>query len=513
VTRSRLSERLRRRWHPLPLRTIRLRLTLVYGGLFLVCGAALLGITYGLVSSQYTPSFFIKSGSSQVATQVGIADGVVSRSLTSGAVHVGPSLGVKLAIGSPNRAAALALSRCMRANGEPSFPDPIATGGIYVLRVGGIQPDSPRFIAAAQKCQKGRPALEVTRPVSVASRSRSGNLAGAGGNLSVVPTGALQAGLDLAAPSKHYLETAAIGQVNAARARLLIELAIALAITALIAIGLGWVVAGRALRPLREITAAAQEISATSLHRRLGLTGPDDELRRLGNTFDRLLERLEKAFSAQRQFAANVSHELRTPLTYERTLLEVALADPNADAQQLRAVCEQLLRSGEQQQRLIDALLDLSRGQRGIEAREPIDLAELVGRVMSATHATGLTVHASLQPASATGEPRLVERLVANLIANAVVHNVKDGWIEVSTDTREGRARLSVKNGGPVVAAADVERLFEPFERAAGARTVGGVGIGLGLSIVKAIAEAHDATIAAAPIPDGGLAITVTWAP
>ena len=301
--------------------------------------------------------------------------------------------------------------------------------------------------------------------------------------------------------------------MKAARGRLRLELGIALAITALIAIGLGWVVAGRALRPLREITAAAQEISATSLHRRLGLSGPDDELRRLGNTFDRLLERLDRAFNAQRQFAANVSHELRTPLTYERTLIEVALADPNADAQQLRAVCEELLRSGEQQQRLIDALLDLSRGQRGIEAREPIDSAG-ARRPRHDRHPCKGPDGQDLAAAgdSATGEPRLVERLVANLIANAVVHNVKDGWIEVSTETREGRATLSVKNSGPRVAAADVERLFEPFERVAGARTAGGEGVGLGLSIVKAIAEAHDATITAEPIPEGGLTITITWA-
>ncbi len=509
MTHRRLSERLTRRWRPLPLRTIRLRLTLVYGGLFLVCGAALLGITYGLVSSQYTTSFFIKSGADQVATQVGEVGGALSRSFTaSGANPYSAAPAVKLAIGGSSPVAALAFSKCMRANGEPNFPDPIAKGSIWLLHIAAVDPGSPRFVASTQTCGKGQ-ALHVTRSVSVTVHA----LGTGGGNITVVPSGALRAGLDLNAPSRHYLETAAVGQVNAARGRLLLELGIALAITALIAIGLGWVVAGRALRPLREITAAAQEISATSLHRRLGLSGPDDELRRLGNTFDRLLERLDRAFSAQRQFAANVSHELRTPLTYERTLIEVALADPNADAHQLRAVCEQLLRSGEQQQRLIDALLDLSRGQRGIEAREPIDLAELVGRVMTGIHAKGLRVEASLQPASATGEPRLVEPLVANLIANAVVHNVNDGWIEVSTETREGRATLSVKNSGPLVDVADVDRLFEPFERIAGARTTGGEGVGLGLSIVKAIAEAHDATITAHPIPEGGLAITVTWAP
>ncbi len=512
MTHRRLSERLTRRWRPLPLRTIRLRLTLVYGGLFLVCGAALLGITYGLVSSQYTTSFFIKSGTDQVATQVGQVGGVVSRSISaSGAKAYSAAPTVKLAIGGPSPVAALAFSKCMRANGEPNFPNPdrqAARSGCCT--VGGVHPSSQRFAATTQKCGKGQATLHVTRSVQVAGHTVSNG----GGNsvITAVPSNALRAGLDLKAPSKQYLETAAIGQVKAARGRLLLELGIALAITALIAIGLGWVVAGRALRPLREITAAAQEISATSLHRRLGLSGPDDELRRLGNTFDRLLERLDRAFNAQRQFAANVSHELRTPLTYERTLIEVALADPNADAQQLRAVCEELLRSGEQQQRLIDALLDLSRGQRGIEAREPIDLAELVGRVMTGIHAKGLTVKTSLRPASATGEPRLVERLVANLIANAVVHNVKDGWIEVSTETREGRATLSVKNSGPRVAAADVERLFEPFERVAGARTAGGEGVGLGLSIVKAIAEAHDATITAEPIPEGGLTITITWA-
>jgi len=251
VTHRRLSERLTRRWRPLPLRTIRLRLTLVYGGLFLVCGAALLGITYGLVSSQYTTSFFIKSGADQVATQVGEVGGALSRSFTaSGANPYSAAPAVKLAIGGSSPVAALAFSKCMRANGEPNFPDPIAKGSIWLLHIAAVDPGSPRFVASTQTCGKGQ-ALHVTRSVSVTVHA----LGTGGGNITVVPSGALRAGLDLNAPSRHYLETAAVGQVNAARGRLLLELGIALAITALIAIGLGWVVAGRALRPLREITA------------------------------------------------------------------------------------------------------------------------------------------------------------------------------------------------------------------------------------------------------------------
>src|SRR5947207_2460384 len=195
---------------------------------------------------------------------------------------------------------------------------------------------------------------------------------------------------------------------------------------AILSIWLGWVIAGRALRPLRTITNAAREISASNLHRRLALEGPDDELKQLGTTFDGLLARLETSFDAQRQFVANASHELRTPLTLERTLLEVALADPNATVGSLRAVCDKVLAVGDQQERLIEALLTLSRSQRGLDRREPVDLAAVVARCVQAIDHDGLELAVALQSAEAKGDERLVERLAANLMETAVRHNVPD---------------------------------------------------------------------------------------
>src|SRR5207237_6133829 len=233
--------------------TIRLRLTLAYGGLFLASGAALLTLTYFLARTQYTNHFFISNATG------GVAKAIVTQESQDGVVST-------QAFGVPGSA-----------------------------------------ITAAANAQSGA-----------------------------------------------TLHT------------LLVDSGIALAAMSVLSLWLGWLVAGRALSPLRTITSTAREISAQNLHRRLALAGPDDELKQLGNTFDDLLGRLERAFEAQRQFVANASHELRTPLTYERTLLEVVLADPNADMKTLRRACEQLLANGVHQERLIESLLTLSRSQRGL---------------------------------------------------------------------------------------------------------------------------------------------------
>jgi signal transduction histidine kinase len=307
------------------------------------------------------------------------------------------------------------------------------------------------------------------------------------------------------------VQAAAIATSSAALGALLVESGIALAIMALLAAGLGWVIAGRALRPLRVITATAREISASNLHRRLALTGPDDELRELGHTFDALLERLESAFAAQRQFAANVSHELRTPLTYERTLIEVALADPDASNERLRAALDLVLASGEHQERLIDALLVLSRSQRGLDHREPVDLAAVAAHALEVADTNGLTVECSLAPAITDGDPRLIERLVANVLTNAVQHNRPSGRIDVTTRRTNDAAILRVTNSGPTIAAGDLSRLFEPFQRIDGTRTSASVGLGLGLSIVKGIADAHAATMTTTLPDDGGLSIEVAF--
>jgi signal transduction histidine kinase len=300
-------------------------------------------------------------------------------------------------------------------------------------------------------------------------------------------------------------------------AQLLSWSVVVLAIMAAASLGVGWVVAGRMLEPLRTLTADVRLISATNLHRRLDLPGPDDELKDLGETFNELLGRLDQSFEAQRQFVANASHELRTPLARQRTLLEVALGDPEASADKLRAVGERVLAAGSQQERLIEALFTLARGERGLERRERVNLADVVTDVRHARCQEAkdlrLRFDAWLDTALTSGDERLLERLVTNLVDNALRYNQSRGWIEVTTATREGSAVLRVANSGPVVPPAEVERLFQPFERLGTDRIARGDSWGLGLSIVRAIATAPGADFAAEKRPEGGLAIEVTFPP
>ena len=289
---------------------------------------------------------------------------------------------------------------------------------------------------------------------------------------------------------------------------------ISLVLTAAASAVLGWFVAGRVLRPLRQMTIAARTISAGNLHERLGLTGPDDEFKQLGDTFDELLARLEAAFAAQRRFVANAAHELRTPLTVERTLLQVALADPNATAASLRATCGELLASGREQEQLIDALLTLATSQRGLAARQPVDLAVAAEVVLGSARAEaerhGFSLTVVLRTAGTSGDPTLIERLIGNLLDNAIGYNVSGGSVEMRTTLVGPRAVLSIANTGPHVPAGEIERLFEPFQRFAPDRTASDRHRGLGLSIVRAIATAHDGTVTAEPKPDGGLVVTVS---
>jgi signal transduction histidine kinase len=297
--------------------------------------------------------------------------------------------------------------------------------------------------------------------------------------------------------------------------RLLAASWVTLAVTAVVAAVLGWFLAGRVLRPLREMTAAAQTISAGNLHERLALTGPDDEFKRLGDTFDDVLGRLEASFAAQRRFVANAAHELRTPLTVERALLQVALADPDASAASLRAACEELLASGRDHERLLDSLLTLATSERGMSRREPIGLAAVAEAVLESSRPEieqrSLTVIAELRPTTIDGDRVLIESLVANLVDNAVRYSEPEGRVEVGTSVDAGHPVLTVVNSGPQVPADEIERLFEPFRRLTTDRTTADGHHGLGLSIVRAVATAHRATLAATPGPDGGLAITVTF--
>jgi signal transduction histidine kinase len=404
--------RIRPRW------TLRLRLTLLYGALFLVAGAVLLGITYALV-----------------AHSIGARKTVVVTAKTGQ---------------------------------KPMVIERDASGSVfYTQRAPATLPTVPPDVPKAL-----RPTAEAIQ--------REAQL---------------------------RLDQARTTQLNA----LLTWSGIALGIMAFVSIGLGWVVAGRALRPLRTMGMRARGISERNLHERLALEGPDDELKELGDTFDALLSRLETAFESQRRFVANASHELRTPITVERTLVEVALADPNANVESLRATCERVLAAGEEQERLIEALLTLARSQRGLERREDLDLAAITGRALRETSCNGVTVRSDLVRAATVGDPALVDRLVANLLDNALHYNVESGWVEARTGTRDGSPTLRIANSGAMIPAQRAAELVEPFRRLNGDRTRHRHGLGLGLSIVDAIATAHGASLSVAPRAEGGLEVEVRF--
>jgi signal transduction histidine kinase len=403
--------------------TIRLRLTLLYGSLFLLAGAVLLAITYGLVAGsggKQSVLIRVRPDKSSIVTVTGGQD-------------------------------------------IAYFSRPAPTGG--------------------------------KRPVQLPSD---------------VPPAFRKAATTIQQQAQVQIERQRQAQLGA----LLTKSIIALGIMALVSIGLGWVMAGRALRPLRTMSLRARGISERNLHERLALAGPDDELKELGDTFDGLLARLEMAFDSQRRFVANASHELRTPITVGRTLAEVALADPHADVKSLRGACERVVAAGEEQERLIEALLILARSERGLETHDVFDLAEIAREKSRALAVNQVAIDASgIETAAMRGERALAERLVANLIGNAVRHNEPGGWVRVRTATVAGRARLEIVNSGPAVAPADVPGLLEPFHRGGGGRSADGHGLGLGLSIVAAIARAHQADLSVTAREGGGLNVQVTFPP
>jgi signal transduction histidine kinase len=294
---------------------------------------------------------------------------------------------------------------------------------------------------------------------------------------------------------------------------LLKQSVLALAIMVLVAALLGWLVAGRVLRPLRTMTAGIRSISARTVHERLAMAGPRDELKDLADTVDGLLGRLEAALDSHRRFVANAAHELRTPLTLEHALLEEAVLDPEATADSFRAQYKELMIVSEQQARLLDSLLVLATSERGLDRRETVDLAALTADVLRAASSgvvgsPGVVVEADLRPAWVVGDPVLVGRLVANLVDNATSYNVPGGRVAVAT----GDSRLSVTNTGPPVPPEMVERLIAPFQRLS--RTAGEDGHhGLGLSIVQSIATAHGAELTVRANPDGGLCVRVLFVP
>jgi signal transduction histidine kinase len=277
----------------------------------------------------------------------------------------------------------------------------------------------------------------------------------------------------------------------------------------LVAIALGYLVAGRALAPLRRVTALARRVTQERLDERIAMAGPRDELRELADTLDGMLDRLGAAFDGQRRFVANASHELRTPLTVIRAEVEVALADPDATAADLRRMGEVVLEAADRTQALLDSLMVLARSQQAVPRREPVDLAAAARTACALCEAEAagrhIDVRLDLRPAPVEGDPPLVERLVANLVENAVRHNERGGTVRVTT--RDGSVR--VENTGPRIAEDDVRRLAEPFERLG--RDSDGPGAGLGLSIVRAVADAHGAELALHPRTAGGLEAEVAF--
>jgi signal transduction histidine kinase len=403
---------------------VRWRLTLLYGGMFLVCGAALLAATYALVSQ-----------------------------------------------------------------GTTTLPNPRL-----------INPPASQL--APFRAGPGNMAITASPAIKRVLRSRAGEAL-------VGEIVRAQRNLDL--HDELVVNELVRGQRISDLHRLELWSAIALAIMAVISGLLGWLVAGRVLRPLRTITATTRHISDASLHQRLALPGPRDELRSLADTIDGLLERLEASFDAQRRFVANASHELRTPLATARMLLEIVVSDPDATVDTFRQTCVQALEEGEHQKQLIDALLALAQGQRGIDQREPIDLAHVTHAVLQAhqfdTGSRDLRFDVSLESTLVSGDRRLVERLVSNLVENAILYNVTHGEVHVRVGTRAGQAALEIANTGPVVAAEDIERLLQPFQRLTPDRTSDREGLGLGLSIVSAIAATHDAVLDVQAREHGGLRI------
>ncbi|MCX4407405.1 sensor histidine kinase [Streptomyces sp. NPDC059837] len=319
-------------------------------------------------------------------------------------------------------------------------------------------------------------------------------------------------------PTANELNNAMNACVNQQRQHALDDLLsrslLALLGLAIIAFAFGYAMAGRVLSPLGRITRTARAVAGSDLSRRIELDGPDDELKELADTFDDMLERLQRAFTAQQRFVGNASHELRTPLAINRTLLEVHLSDPGAPVE-LQQLGKTLLATNERSEQLVEGLLLLARSDNQIVERKPVDLAEVATQAVDQVHgeaaAKGVKIRGERAAAVVQGNGVLLERIALNLVQNAVRYNVpEDGWVEVTTLVQHGHAVLVVSNTGPVVPAYEIDNLFEPFRRLRTERTGSDKGVGLGLSIARSVARAHGGHIAAEPREGGGLVMRVT---
>jgi signal transduction histidine kinase len=304
---------------------------------------------------------------------------------------------------------------------------------------------------------------------------------------------------------------------SATRRELLLEGLVAVLAVSTIGVGGAYVVAGRALRPLQQVTSTARHLTGDTLDQRIRYVGADDEVAELAATFDAMLDRIATTFESQKRFVANASHELRTPLAVMRTEVDVTLADPDADTEEFRRMAKVVRDGSERANALVDALLVLARSEaqagRRLSRKVPADLSTGVASALSAMRREAdrisLTVETTLEPAPVVGDPGLLDRLAGNLIENAVRYNHLHGRMWVRTGCDDTHAWLIVGNTGFEVDPGDEPRLFEPFRRGGPERT-GGRGSGLGLSIVRAVAEAHGGTVTAVAQPGGGLEVTVS---
>ena len=403
--------------------TVRVKLALLYGVLFLVAGAALLGISYQLV-----------------------------------------------------------------AHNLPEQTVAAASGSDVLLRAGKLAktadvPASDREVLASIEALPPDKALEAAKAAPLSAATARALLA-------ALPT-------EVRSDALHQL---------------LVQSAIALGVMAVVSVVLGWLVAGRVLRPVTRITETARRLSASNLDERIDLHGPDDELTRLADTFDAMLDRLAAAFEGQRRFVANASHELRTPLTIMATELDVTLARPDASVDELRHMGATVRTAVDRSDRLITSLLALAQVEEGLDVTQTTNVAVLAREAL-ARHETqlaerGLDVQTQLEPVVVNGDPGLLDRLLDNLLDNAARYNVDNGWVRVTTRPEAGVVEVAVASSGRPIAAEEVDELFAPFRRLE-ARTGSQRGMGLGLSIVRAIARAHGGTATATPIDAGGLCVTV----
>jgi signal transduction histidine kinase len=305
----------------------------------------------------------------------------------------------------------------------------------------------------------------------------------------------------------HGVRAGASTQRSTTLTHLLTYSLLGLAGVTLLAAVAGWVVDGRILRPVHRLTAAARAASEQDLSQRIALQGPRDELRELADTFDAMLERLDRSFTSQRQFIANASHELRTPLTVMRTAIDVVLAKPEPTGGELVSMADDVRTAVDDAERLIDALLVLARNDQARALTDPLDLAAVTEDALEGRTADGISTTAILDEAPVTGEAVLLERLVTNLLDNAERYNITGGTVAISTATDNGTSLVRVVNTGPVVPPEQVDRLFLPFTRLED-RTRH-EGFGLGLTLVSSIAAVHGGTVHATAVPTGGLDITV----